>query len=355
MIRPLHKIRPVFRIACLCLIALLPGMAKAADSYAARLEVQSFIAEMHEKHGLDRARLERAFSRIRPLPYVIRAVQSPHDPAARSWEAYRARNVDARHIALGLHFWNEHREALEHHSAQSGVPEEIIVAIIGIETLYGRITGRIGTLAALTTLAFDYPQDIPETAPLRAALFRHELEEFLLLAREMHRSPLSFRSSYAGALGLPQFLPSSVRRYGIDGDNDGIVDLDNSPDDAIASVASFIRQHGWTQGEAIVAEAHAEGGKIADLLRLDIVPKLTPAEMSAYGVSSPGAPDVPAALIDLVTPQQATEYRLGFNNFYVLTRYNRSNFYAMAVNDLAEALGRAYRVGKRREVRTEAS
>lgn len=337
--------RPIV-IAHLCvsaIIPLIPSTASAAADYATRPEVQSFITEMHEKHGFNRAMLNDAFARIKPLPMVIRAVRPPRDPTIRSWQVYRARNVEAQRIALGLRFWHEHQEALARYSAQSGVPEEIIVAIIGIETIYGRTVGRFGAFAALTTLAFNYPDDIPETAPARAALFRHELEELLLLARETKRNLLSIRGSYAGALGLPQFLPSSVRLYGVDGDNDGNIDLDNSPEDAIASVANFLQQHGWQRNGRIAANARADGEKIADLLKLDIVPKLTPTEMSAYGVSSPDAPNIPAALIDLVTPQQATEYRLGFNNFYVLTRYNRSSFYALAVNDLAETLSRAYR------------
>jgi len=328
---------------CCAIILLNANTAGATASYARRPEVQTFIAEMHDKYGFDRARLKRDFSRIKPLPAVIRAVLPPRDPAIRSWQEYRARYVEAQRIALGLRFWRENQAALAVSSAQSGVPEEIIVAIIGVETIYGRYTGQFGAFAALTTLAFDYPNAIPETAPARAALFRHELEELLLLARESQRNPLSIKGSYAGALGLPQFLPSSVRLYAIDSDHDGIIDLENSPTDAIASVANFLQQHGWKKDGPIVANAQAEGDKIADLLKQGIAPRLTPTELADYGVTCPDAPAAPAALIDLVTPQQATEYRLGFNNFFVLTRYNRSSFYAMAVNDLAETLRRAYR------------
>jgi membrane-bound lytic murein transglycosylase B len=337
-------IRLFRHIVFLIAAALLCGSAaNAAANYGTRPEVQAFIAEMHDKHGFDRARLNRAFARIKPLPLVIRATLPPRDPAIRSWQTYRARYVEEQRIALGLRFWREHQAALTASSQQSGVPEEIIVAIIGVETIYGRYTGRFGVFAALATLAFDYPDAIPETAPARAALFRHELEELLLLARESRRNPLSIRGSYAGALGLPQFLPSSVRSYAVDGDHDGRIDLDGSPADAIASVANFLQQHGWQKDGAIAIAAQAEGEKIAALLGEDIKPNRTPAELVAFGISSPGAPEEPAALIDLVTPQQPTEYRLGFNNFYVLTRYNRSSFYALAVNDLAETLRRTYR------------
>ena len=319
--------------------------AWSAASFASRPAVHEFIGEMREKHGFDGPVLIRAFARIKPLPAVIKAVMPPRDPGIRSWQAYRARYVEAKRIGLGLDFWQEYRDELAAARQLTGVPEEIVVAIIGVETIYGRYTGDYVTLAALSTLAFDYPATVPEFSRKRRALFRRELEELLLLARESRRDPLSFKGSYAGALGLPQFLPGSIRHFAVDGDGDGRIDLAKSPRDAIASVANFLREHGWEKDMPVTASADAEGEKINGLLEEGIVPRRNPSELAAYGVTSCDAPEQPAALIDLATPEQPTEYRLGYRNFYVLTRYNRSSFYAAAVLDLAQELrrGRARR------------
>ena len=325
------------RVAIFCFAALLAAIPSAAvaaspKNFAKLPEVQAFIREMHAKHGFDQARMQRRFAASKPIPAVLKAIQPPRDPGIRSWQSYRGRYVEARRIAMGLNFWRQNAADLAKAEARYGVPQEIIVAIIGVETIYGHHRGHFNTFAALATLAFGYPP--------RAELFRRELEELLLLARETESNPLSYTGSYAGALGLPQFLPSSIRRYAVDGDGDGRVDLAGSVSDAIASVANFLSVHGWQSGEPITVAAEADGARLGDLLAEGIAPQRTPTQLAAWGVSSPGAADLPAALIDLVTPQQATEYRLGYRNFYVLTRYNRSSFYAMAVNDLAEELRR---------------
>ena len=325
------------RIAQLCitlLLAAIPlgGSAAPLQSFVKMPEVQAFIRDMHAKHGFDQARMQRRFAAVKPIPAVLKAIQPPRDPGIRSWQAYRQRYVEPKRIALGLGFWQAHAGELAQAEARYGVPREIIVAIIGVETIYGRHRGRFNTFAALATLAFGYPP--------RAELFRGELEELLLLARDNDSNPLSYSGSYAGALGLPQFLPSSIRRYAVDGDGDGRIDLVDSAADAIASVANFLAVHGWQAGQPISAAAQVDAARLGDLLAEGIAPKRTPAQLEAWGVVSAGAADLPAALIDLVTPQQATEYRLGYRNFYALTRYNRSSFYAMAVNDLAEELRR---------------
>lgn len=321
--------------AAICFIAPLPAMAanhagKFAANFAENPEVQAFIKEMQEKHGFDSRKLRRSFAKTKPIPAVIRAILPPRDPGIRSWQAYRARFVEAKRIALGVNFWQAQRAALAAARARFGVPEEIIVAIIGVETIYGRNLGHFGSFAALSTLSFGYPP--------RAALFRQELEELLLLSRETRRDPLWFTGSYAGALGLPQFLPSSVRRYAVDADGNGHIDLAASPADAIASVANFLSVHGWEKDAPVTAAATVEGEGFTKLIAQGIAPQQTPSEMAAYGVNARAAPELPAALVDLATPQQATEYRLGYRNFYVLTRYNRSSFYAMAVYDLAQSL-----------------
>jgi len=325
----------MMRPVLLLLVAALCSPVHA-ERYSQRDDVRAFVREMHDRHGFDPQHLDALFRRTQPIAAVIKAIMPPRDPAVRSWQAYRARFVEPRRIAAGRRFMQVHAEQLAAAEARFGVPAEIVAAIIGVETIYGRHMGRFGTFAALTTLAFDYPP--------RAELFRRELEELLLLAREEQRSPLAYTGSYAGALGLPQFLPSSIRRFAIDFDGNGRIDLAASPADAIGSVANFLAGHGWEQGGPLAVTVTVAGDGVQALLDEGIAPRRTPQEMQESGPKfSPldaGAviPDLPAALIDLVTPQGATEYRLGYRNFYVITRYNRSSFYAAAVMDLAAAL-----------------
>lgn len=320
------------KLPALLLLAALPLFAHAAG-YAGRDDVQAFIAEMESRHGLDAGRLTALFEKTQPIPFVLKAIAPPADPGIRSWQAYRQRFIEPRRTAAGLAFWRRHAATLAKAQALTGVPAEVIVAIIGIETFYGKHPGRFDTFAALATLAFDYPP--------RAELFRRELEALLLLARDESRAPDSYRSSYAGAIGLPQFLPSSIRNYAIDFDGNGRIDLAGSPADAIGSVANFLKEHGWESDGpvAVPAKLGAGGAAVQPLIDEGILPARQPAEMSAFGVEiPPDAPAAPAALIDLVTPAAATEYWLGYRNFYVVTRYNRSSFYAMAVFQFAQEL-----------------
>jgi membrane-bound lytic murein transglycosylase B len=340
------------RLLLLILAILSAGVQ--AENYAQRDEVRAFVQQMHDKHGFDAERLTALFRQTRPIAAVIKAIMPPKDPGVRSWHAYRGRFVEPKRIAAGQRFMRSQATELAAAEARFGVPADIIAAIIGVETIYGKQLGRFGTFAALTTLAFDYPP--------RAALFRHELEELLLLAREENRDPLAYTGSYAGALGLPQFLPSSRRRFAIDFDQDGRIDLAASAADAIGSVANFLAEHGWERDAPIAVGVTVGGTGVQSLIDEGILPRWTPGEMETVNVSlaknlagharrdgagdaAPQAlgadsaiPERPAALIDLVTPRAATEYRLGYRNFYVITRYNRSSFYAAAVTDLAAAL-----------------
>lgn len=318
------------RLAALLFLAALP--AQARDAYEERADVRAFVAEMAERNGFDAARLLKQFRKVRAAPAVIKAVMPPAKPGVRSWQAYHDRFVEPVRIGLGLEFWRRHAASLAEAEAAYGVPAEIVVAIIGVETIYGRHMGRFEVFNALANLAFDYPP--------RASLFRRELEALLLLARDERRDPWSYRGSYAGAIGLPQFLPSSVRSYAVDWNHDGRIDLAASADDAIGSVARFLAEHGWIEGQAIARPVHVVGDPAA-LIAEGIRPVRLPAELAVFGVDTDGAPSLPAALIDLTTPDAETEYRLGFNNFFVLTRYNRSSFYAAAVTDLAAALAAA--------------
>lgn len=310
-----------------------------ASGYAEREDVQAFIADMQARHGLAAERLAALFDKARPIPFVLKAIAPPADPKIRSWQTYRQRFIEPRRIAAGLAFWHQHAATLAKAEALTGVPAEIIVSIIGIETFYGKHLGRFDTFAALATLAFDYPP--------RADLFRRELEALLLLARDEERAPDSYRGSYAGAIGLPQFLPSSIRAYAVDFDGNGRIDLVASPADAIGSVANFLKEHGWETAGPVAMKVGADGTAHESLITSGILPQRRPADMATFGVDIPAdAPDAHAALIDLVTPDAPTEYWLGYQNFYVITRYNRSSFYAMAVFQFAQALKARRKVEK---------
>ncbi|MBC9070737.1 lytic murein transglycosylase B [Thauera sp. CAU 1555] len=314
--------------------ATLPITASA--SYVHREEVREFIREMSSAHGFDDAQLYALLDRAEHHPRVIELIRPPATPGVRSWQRYRARFLDRTRIDGGVAFWQEHAGTIRRASEQYGVPEEVIVAIIGVETLYGRHTGNFETLSALATLAFDYPP--------RAPLFRRELEQLLLLAREQRRDPMSYFGSYAGAVGYPQFLPSSVRNYAVDFDGDGRIDFDADPVDAIGSVANYLHAHGWQAGRPVAERARiAPTAAVQPLVDAGIDPILSPETLTAAGIarSEGGAPAETATLVDLASPGAETEYWLGYRNFYVITRYNRSSFYAMAVFQLAEALRQA--------------
>ena len=307
-----------------------PAPSGEVRHYEALPEVRDFIDGLVQRHGFQRDELIALFAKARFQPAVIKAILPPSSPRQKSWQAYRARFVEPTRIRAGLRFWDDYADALQQAEQRYGVPADIIASIIGVETIYGRNTGNFETFSALTTLAFDYPP--------RADLFRRELEALLLLARDEQRSPLSYQGSYAGALGLPQFLPSSLRNWAVDFNGDHHIDLTN-PVDAIGSVGRFLAEHGWEKDGPIVVPAQVQEGPGSDsLIAEGISPKRLPDELRAFGVTAGNVPQQPVALIDLVTPDAATEYRLGYRNFYVITRYNRSSFYASSVNDLAQAL-----------------
>jgi membrane-bound lytic murein transglycosylase B len=320
-------------LACGLAFAGLLAPASAAEGYAQRADVRSFVREMVERHGFVESELLRLFSRARRQDAILKAIRPSPPERTPSWDSYRALFVNPRHIDAGLAFWEAHRAVLERAAKQYGVPEEIVVAILGVETFYGRNTGRFRVADALTTLAFDYPP--------RADFFRAELEHFLLLARDAELDVFSVRGSYAGAMGIPQFMPGSQRRYAVDFDRDGAVDLRSSASDAIGSVGNFLKEHGWLTGQPISVPAEVSGDGYRALLAAGIEPSTAADELPRYAVQPRG--EVPAqarvALIELESPEsRAREYRLGLQNFYVLTRYNRSAMYASAVADLAASL-----------------
>ena len=306
--------------------------------------VGEFIQEMQERHGFDANELMQYFSTVRSNAVVLKAIRPAAVPEQqRSWQRYRARFLNERRIDGGLDFWRMHEATLARAEAVYGVPPEIIVAIIGVETEYGRNMGNFSVLEALSTLAFEYPP--------RAPFFRSELEALLLMARENGALPTDYRGSYAGAIGIPQFMPGSLRRFAVDFDGDGRIELRHSTADAIGSVASYLNRHGWQSNAPVALPARVDGDP-APLIAAGIKPAQALGELARQGVTlletDPRAAEKqadlaewPVALIDLVTPDWPTEYWIGFDNFYVITRYNRSSFYAMSVFQLAEALRQA--------------
>ena len=331
--------RPARLLSVLLAFALSSSItvtATAAAQYAEREDVRQFIAEMVHRHGFVRKELRTLFSQARFQPAIIKAITPPIEPRAKSWQAYRALFLTPQRIEAGVEFREQQREALSRAVELYGVPEEIIVAIIGVESVYGRNTGNYRVIDALTTLAFDYPP--------RAEFFRTELENYLLYARDAGIDTLGLKGSYAGAIGIPQFMPGSYRRYAVDLDGDGKQDLSGSFADAIGSVANFLQAHGWETGQPVAFAAQVHGENYRKLVDAGIKPVYRYGDLADFGVSAEGETkaDTPCALIELATPGEASQYLVGLTNFYVLTRYNRSSLYAAAVLELAQAVKSAY-------------
>ncbi|WP_313303080.1 lytic murein transglycosylase B, partial [Pseudomonas sp.] len=252
----------------------------------------------------------------------------------KPWKDYRPMFITDARIARGVDFWRQHEAVLARAEQEYGVPAQYVVAIIGVETFFGRNTGNYRVIDALTTLGFDYPP--------RADFFRKELREYLLLARDEQLDPLTLKGSYAGAMGLPQFMPSSFRNYAVDFDGDGHINIWNNPDDAIGSVASYFKRHGWVAGEGVVSRAQVNGAQADQGLTTGIEPAKTFGQLRALGWSSHDAlpDDLPVTAFRL-EGDNGPEYWMGLKNFYAITRYNRSVMYAMAVHQLAEQLVQA--------------
>ena len=287
--------------------------------------IPEFIDEMVAKHQFRRGELENVFDRARHNPAVIEAISRP--ATIKPWLEYRAAFVNPKRIRLGLEFWDKHRQTLRRAEKKYGVPQEIIIAVIGVETVYGQNAGNFLVLDALTTLAFDYPR--------RSPFFRGELENYLLLAREQQFDLLEIRGSYAGALGIPQFMPGSYRNYAVDFNGNHKIDLLHEDSDAIGSVANYLQGYGWIKGEPVAVRVQVGG----ELPVGEVKNPRTLAEWAAAGVTSGVNYDLDKAarLMDF-TVQEGKEFWLAFNNFEVITRYNNSDFYAMSVFQLAEEL-----------------
>lgn len=315
--------------------------------YAARPEALQWADDLAARRDLERQWLRQIIGQARFLPSVQRLMQPPPaaDRASKNWHLYRSRFITPARIRAGLRFWQAQRSALARAEREYGVPAEIIVGIIGVETLYGQQQGRWRVLDALATLAFDFPAAHPR-AQERTEFFRRELEQFLSLAQRSGMAPTEPCGSYAGAMGLGQFMPSSWVRYAVDFDGNGRIDLFNDPADAIGSVAHYLRGHGWTPGMATHFGVHFDTARLqlAPLLAPDILPAFSAAEMQAQGAmpDAAGAQHAgPLALVELHNGGAAPSYIAGTENFYAITRYNRSSYYALAVIELGRAVAMA--------------
>ena len=320
-------------------------VANTAGTYAQRADAMRFADDIAERRGLDHHWVRSVIGQSRLLPQVTRWVLPAPGGTPKNWQVYRNRFIDPVRIRAGVAFWQANQADLERAEQTFGVPAEIIVGIIGVETIYGRQVGEFRVMDALATLSFDFPDAHPRAAE-RRAFFQRELEQLLSLAQRSDLDPMQLRGSYAGAMGLPQFMPSSWVRYAIDFDGDGRVDLFRSPSDAIGSVANYFAAFGWVKGMPTHYPVRFDRATLdlETLLAPDILPTFSAASMTAKGVlleesalQHPG----PLALVELHNGDAEPGYGAGTENFYVVTRYNWSSYYAMAVIELGRAVAQA--------------
>lgn len=311
------------------LVAGLLACTTANAKFGKDGEFDRFAEEIANRHGFELDELRQLLSQAEPRQDIIDAMMNPAERLP--WHRYQPIFLKPDRIAQGVVFWDEHAKLLERISKEYGVPAEILVAIVGVETYYGRHKGRHRVLDALATLGFNYPP--------RANFFRRELEHYLLLVREEGLDPLEVTGSYAGAMGMPQFIPSSYRAYSADGDNDGRRDLFNNTADILASVANYFRRHHWQQDGLIASPALVHGDGWQALHDNNLKPSRPFSELKAAGIETKATPaaDTPAHLL-VLDAVSGNEYWVTFDNFYVITRYNRSPLYAMAVFQLSQAI-----------------
>lgn len=312
---------------------LFVGVAQA-DNKPDLPGLPEFLAEMHQKHDFNSDELAASFAQVEVKDTIISAISRPAEKS-KAWFEYRAIFMTDSRINGGIEFWQQHADDLARAEKVYGVPAEIIIAILGVETRYGGNVGSYRVIDALSTLAFKYPP--------RSPFFRSELEAFLLLTREEDMSVLTPIGSYAGAMGLGQFMPSSYREYAVDFDGDGHRNIWTNPTDAIGSIANYLKRHGWIAGQSIVHPTYFSGKVADDLIEKGMKPSISRQTLAAAGVSLRGVPegDDLLALISL-TQENGEEYWLARQNFYAITRYNHSRMYAMVVTQLGQAIRLGY-------------
>ena len=313
--------------------------------YATRADAMEFADSLASRRSLDPQWVRQAIGQSRFNPTVSRLMRPPAQAFVKNWRVYRSRFIDPVRIRAGVNFWQANRAALARAEAEYGVPPEIIVGIIGVETIYGRDTGSFRVMDSLATLAFDYPSSHPR-AQERSDYFKGEIEQFLTMESRRNADPFEPRGSYAGAMGMPQFMPSSQAKHAVDFDGDGNIDLWNSPADVIGSVASYFKAYGWQSGMPTHYPVSFDASRLDldALMAPDILPTFGVASFSAKGavlegpaLEHPG----PLALIELLNGPDAPSYVAGTENFYVITRYNWSSYYAMAVIELGREVAQA--------------
>lgn len=331
------------------ILMVCSGAASAAEprTYADHPAMIAFADELTERHGWPAGWARQALSKARFLPRVTQLIMPPPAGTAKNWAAYRDRFIEPRRLKAGAEFWQTHEKTLRRAEATYGVPAALVVGIIGVETFYGRHLGGFRVIDALATLSFDFPSGRSD----RSAFFRDELEALLVWARREGRSPLEVKGSYAGAIGWPQFMPSSILRHAVDFDGDGHINLERNLSDVIGSVANFIKAHGWQAGVpthyGVQPPADAEAR--SELLKPDIVPSFSAQEMSLRGATLEEKALVhegPLALVELQNGPAEPSYVAGTRNFYVVTRYNWSSYYALAVIELGQAVQAHRRTAK---------
>ncbi len=314
-----------------CLV-FITGCLALTNSYALTGQektLHQFIDKMVEKHHFDRQRLKQLFTSVEIKDSILKAMKRPAE--ALPWHKYRNIFLTASRIQGGVEFWRQHESVLTEVEQQTGVPAQIIVAIIGVETRYGGNTGHYRVIDALSTLGFAYPK--------RSTFFLGELEHFLLLCREQHIDPLQPTGSYAGAMGWPQFMPSSYRSYAADFDGDNKKDIWDNPADVIASIANYFVRHHWQAGEAIAFQVAIPKDKHALPLQKGLKPNTTVAKLKSLAIQVPARlPDSQPVRLLQFEMEKGWQYWIGLPNFYVITRYNHSPLYAMAVFQLSQEI-----------------
>jgi membrane-bound lytic murein transglycosylase B len=313
-----------------CTLAFVVGALPCQADYSQHPEAKKFIAEMVAKNGFTKAEMTDWLAKAEKKQAILDAISRPAEQS-KTWKEYRPIFMVPLRIENGVKFWVENKAELARAEKEFGVPAEIVVAIIGVETSYGRNMGGYNVIDALSTLAFDYPP--------RAPFFRSELENYFLLAREQKHSPLDLKGSYAGAMGYGQFMPSSYRKWAVDFNGDGFTDIWKTPSDAIGSVANYFKEHGWRAGEPVTVEAHAADDMQAPQLNSVVPPTQTIDEWREQGINPISwLPPTTRVIAVQFEGANGAEYWFGLQNFYVITRYNRSPMYAMAVYQLSQAI-----------------
>lgn len=317
---------------CALILALCIEPTLAAQTFIQRPEVKQFIEDVAKEHPIDTKVLNHAFGQISSAPEIIKRMDTQYE--ALPWHKYRKLLINPQRIYGGQEFMRQYAPILNKAELQYGVPAELIVAIIGIESSYGKIHGKHPVLQTLATLAFDYPR--------RADFFRNELKEYLLLVTEQRLDPLALKGSYAGAMGMPQFIASSYRKFAVDFDDSGTIDLMHNIPQVIGSVANYFKVHGWKTGKPVIHKAFAKNHKYKALpisKSSEPQPTLSIATILQHDISIPEILDHDTNIAWLeFEGEQNKEYWIGMANFYVITRYNRSSNYALAAHQLGMAI-----------------